>query len=47
MDNPGYDVDIEMEDIPSDDDDDIYNTPNTTRIDEEEEETPVTGTSTL
>ena len=45
MDNPGYDVDIEMDDIPPDDDD-IYNTPNTTRIDEEEE-TPITGTSTL
>ena len=50
MDNPGYtdDVDKEMDDIPPDDDD-VYNTPNTTRI-EEEEETPIlsqTGTSTL
>ena len=48
MENPGYDVDIEMDDIPPDDDDDLYNAPNTTRIDEEEEETPTlqTGTST-
>ena len=50
MDNPGYtdNVDLEMDDIPPDDD--IYTTPNTTRIDEEEEETPIlsqTGTSTL
>ena len=50
MDKPGYtgDVDLEMDDIPPDDD--IYNTRNTTRIDEEEEETPMlsqTGTPTL
>ena len=50
MDNPGYtdDVDLEMDDIPPDDD--IYTTPNTTRIDEEEEGTTIlsqTGTSTL
>ena len=38
MDNPPYDVDIDMDDvdITPDDDDDIYNTPNTTRVDKEE-----------
>ena len=48
MDNPAYDVDIDMDDvdIPPNDDDDIYNTPDTTRIDEEEE-TPLLPTSTL
>ena len=47
MDNPACtdDVDIEMDDIPPDDD--IYNTPNTTRIDEEETSILQTGTSTL
>ena len=47
MDNPVYadDVDIEMDDIAPDDDGDIYNTPNTTRVDEEE--TSITPTSTL
>ena len=33
MDNPAYDVDIEMDDVdiaPEDDGDDAYNTPNTT-----------------
>ena len=47
MDNPVYadDVDIEMDDIVPDDDADIYNTPNTTRVDEEE--TSITPTSTL
>ena len=47
MDNPAYDVDIEMDDvdIASEDDGDIYNTPNTTRVDEEE--TPLLPTSTL
>ena len=37
MDNPAYDVDIEMDDMAPDDD--VYNTPNTTRVDEEE--TPI------
>ena len=48
MDNPVYadNVDKEMDDIPPDDDD-IYNTPNTTRIDEEETPILQTGTSTL
>ena len=47
MDNPEYDVDIEMDDvdIAPEDDGDIYNTPNTTRLDEEE--TSITPTSTL
>ena len=48
MDNPAYDVDIDMDDVdiaPDDDDDDIYNTPNTTRVDKEE--TSITPTSTL
>ena len=47
MDNPGYDVDIEMDDvdIAPEDDGDVYNTPNTTRVDEEE--TSITPTSTL
>ena len=47
MDNPAYDVDIEMDDvdIAPEDDGDIYNTPNTTRVDEEE--TPLLTTSTL
>ena len=51
MDNPGYvdDADIEMDDAdipPDDNDDDIYNTPNTTGIDEEETPILQTGTST-
>ena len=47
MDNPAYDVDIEMDDvdIAPEDDGDIYNTPNTTRVDEEE--TPLLPTSTF
>ena len=47
MDNPACtdDVDIEMDDIPPDDD--ICNIPNTTRIDEEETSILQTGTSTL
>ena len=47
MDNPAYDVDIEMDDvdIAPEDDGDVYNTPNTTRVDEEE--TPLLPTSTL
>ena len=49
MENPAYvdDVDIDMDDvdIASDDDGDIYNTPNTTRVDEEE--TPLFPMSTL
>ena len=47
MDNPAYDVDIEMDDvdIAPEDDGDVYNTPNTTRVDEEE--TLITPTSTL
>ena len=49
MDNPAYvdDVDIDMDnvDIAPEDDGDIYNTPNTTRVDEEE--TSITPTSTL
>ena len=36
-----------MDDIPPDDDDDIYNTANTTRIDEEETPILETSTSTL
>ena len=49
MDNPAYvdDVDIDMDDvdIAPEDDGDIYNTPNTTRVDEEE--TPLLPTFTL
>ena len=47
MDNPAYDVDIEMDDVDivPEDDGDVYNTPNTTRVDEEE--TPLLPTSTL
>ena len=47
MDNPASDVDIEMDDvdIAPEDDGDVYNTPNTTRVDEEE--TPLLPTSTL
>ena len=47
MDNRAYDVDIEMDDvdIAPEDDGDIYNTSNTTRVDEEE--TPLLPTSTL
>ena len=47
MDNPAYDVDIEMNDadIAAEDDGDVYNTPNTTRVDKEE--TPLLPTSTL
>ena len=47
MDNPAYDVDIEMDDadITSEDDGDICNTPNTTRVDKEE--ISITPTSTL
>ena len=47
MDNSAYDVDIDMDDvdIAPDDDGDIYNTPNTTRVDEEE--TSITPKSTL
>ena len=47
MDNPAYDVDIDMDDvdIAPDDDSDIYNTPNTTRVDEGE--LSITPTSTL
>ena len=47
MDNPAYDVNIEVDDvgIAPEDDVDIYNTPNTTRVDEEE--TSTTPTSTL
>ena len=49
MDKPAYvdDVDIDMDDvdIAPEDDGDIYNTPNTTRVDEEE--TSITPTSTL
>ena len=47
MNNPAYDVDIEMDDvdIAPEDDGDVYNTPNTTRVDEEE--TSITPTSTL
>ena len=47
MDNPAYDVDIEMDDvdIALEDAGDIYNTPNTTRVDEEE--TPLLLTSSL
>ena len=47
MDNPVYDVDIEMDDVDlaPEDDGDVYNTPNTTRVDEEE--TPLLSTSTL
>ena len=46
MDNSAYDVDIDMDDvdIAPEDDGDIYNTPNTTRVDEEEEETSITPT---
>ena len=36
MDNPAYDIEMGNVDIaPVDDDGDIYNTPNTTRVDEE------------
>ena len=49
MDNRAYvdDVDTDMEDldIAAEDDGDIYNTPNTTRVDEEE--TPLLPMSTL
>ena len=49
MDKPAYvdDVDIDSDDvdIAPEDDGDIYNTPNTTRVDEEE--TSITQTSTL
>ena len=47
MDNRAYNVDIEKDnvDIAPEDDGDIYNTPNTTRVDEEE--TPLLSTSTL
>ena len=47
MDNPAYDVDIEMDDvdIAPEDDGDVQNTPKTTRVDEEE--TSITRTSTL
>ena len=47
MDNPAYDVDIEMDDvdIAPEDNGDVYNTPNTTRVDEEE--TPLIPMSTL
>ena len=47
MDNLAYDVDIDMDnvDIPPHDDVDIYNTPNTTRVDEKE--TSILPTSTL
>ena len=47
MDSPAYDVDIEMGDvdIAPEDDGDVYNTPNTTRVDEEG--TSITPTSTL
>ena len=48
MDNPVCDVDIKMDDVDlvPDDDGDIYNTPNTTRVDGEEK-TSTTPTSTL
>ena len=38
MDNPAYDVDIDMDDvdIAPEDDGDIYSTPNTTRVAEED-----------
>ena len=47
MENAAYDVDIEMDDvdIAPEDDGDVYNTPNTTRVDEEE--TSITPTPTL
>ena len=45
MDNPAYDVDIEMDDVDIAPEDDVYNTPNTTTVDEEE--TSITPTSTL
>ena len=47
MDNPAYDVDIEMNDvdIAPEDDRDVCNTPNTTRVDKEE--TSIMPTSTL
>ena len=47
MENPAYDVDMEMNDvdIAPEGDDDVYNIPNTTRVDEEE--TSITPTSTL
>ena len=49
MDNTAYDVDIDMDDIDIApyDDGDIYNTPNTTRIDEEETSILPTSTSRL
>ena len=49
MDNPAYDVDIEMDDvdIAPEDDGDVYNTPNTTRVDEEEISIKPTSTLTL
>ena len=48
MDNPAYDVDIDMDnvDIAPDDDGNIYNNPNTTRVDAGEE-TPILPTSTF
>ena len=48
MDNRAYNVHTEKDnvDIAPEDDGDIYNTPNTTRVDEEEE-TPLLPTSTL
>ena len=47
MGSPAYDLDIDMDDvdIAPDGDGDIYDTPNTTRVDEEE--TSITATSTL
>ena len=49
MDNPAYDVDMEMDnlDIPPDDDDYSYNTSNTTRAEETPLSSQQTGTSTL
>ena len=49
MDNTAYDVDIDMDDIDIApyDDGDIYNTPNTTRVDEEETSILPTSTSRL
>ena len=47
MENPAYDVDIQMDDvdIAPEDDGDICNTPKTTKVDKEE--TSITPTSTL
>ena len=49
MDNPAYDVDIDMNDvdIAPDDYGDICNIPNTTRVDEEETSILPTSTSRL